>query len=107
MKKDIENKNDKGQLHGIQIRYHDTGEIKYKHNYINGHLHGEQVRYYDNGQILYKHNYINGKYHGEQIEYWYNGQIDYKNNYINGKLVSPEEYLAYERKLKMDMISNL
>jgi antitoxin component YwqK of YwqJK toxin-antitoxin module len=83
MNKKIVNKNDKGQLHGIQIGYHYTAKIWYKENYINGQLHGIQIAYYSNGQINYK-------------EY-----------YIYDKLVSKEEWIAYERKLKMVIISNL
>jgi antitoxin component YwqK of YwqJK toxin-antitoxin module len=134
MKKDIINRNDNGQLHGIQIAYFSNdGHIRYKWNYINGHKHGIQISYYSNGQIGSKQNYINGHKHGEQIGYYPNGQLSYKDNYINGeyhgeqigyydnnpgqkiynnyfingKNVSPEEYLAYERKLKIRMISNL
>jgi antitoxin component YwqK of YwqJK toxin-antitoxin module len=83
MKKDIVNENDKGQLHG------------------------EQIGYYDNGHIMYKHNYNNGNKHGELIGYWGNGKIFYKEYYIKGKLVSTEEWIAYNRKLKMKMITNL
>jgi antitoxin component YwqK of YwqJK toxin-antitoxin module len=83
MKKNIVNKNNKGQLHGIQIGYYDTGKIGYKDNYINGKKHGEQVCYHDNGQVMCKE------------------------NYINGEKVSKEEWIAYERKLKMKKISNL
>jgi antitoxin component YwqK of YwqJK toxin-antitoxin module len=68
----------------------------------NGKLHGEQIGYYHNGQIAYKQNYINGQLHGEQL--W---QINYKDYYINDKLVSKEEWIAYERNLKMVIISNL
>jgi antitoxin component YwqK of YwqJK toxin-antitoxin module len=81
--KDIVNKNDKGQLHGIQIGYWSNGQIWYKTNYINGNKHGERIGYYNDGKIMYKH------------------------NYINGREVSQEEWIAYERKLKMKMISNL
>jgi antitoxin component YwqK of YwqJK toxin-antitoxin module len=101
MKKDIVNKNDKNQLHGIQIGYWSNGQIRHKYNYINGKLHGELIGYYKNGQIRYKENCINGEYHGEKIGYYENGQIWHKQNYINGKMVSPEEWIAYNRKLKM------
>jgi antitoxin component YwqK of YwqJK toxin-antitoxin module len=108
MKKDnIVNKNDKGQLHGIQIAYFSNGHIRYKKNYINGLQHGIQISYYSNGQIGSKQNYINGEYHGEQIGYYDNGQICYNDYFINDKNVSLEEYLAYERKLKIRIISNL
>jgi antitoxin component YwqK of YwqJK toxin-antitoxin module len=107
MKKNIVNKNENYQLHGIQIGYHDNDQIEYKDNYINGHLHGEQIGYYDTGQIRYKENYINGHHHGDQISYYINGEIKYKWYYINGEYVSQEEWIAYERKLKLDMMSNL
>jgi antitoxin component YwqK of YwqJK toxin-antitoxin module len=133
MMKDIVNRNDKGQLHGIQIGYYydNPGQIMYKHNYINGHKHGEQLRYYETGQIMYKYNYINGyqhgekigyysngeimykqnyindQYHGEQIGYYKNGQIDYIDYCINGDQVSKEEYLAYERRSKLTIIKDL
>jgi antitoxin component YwqK of YwqJK toxin-antitoxin module len=79
----IINKNDNGQLHGIQIGYH------------------------DNGKIWYKENYINGNQHGEQIVNYPNGQISIKCHYINGNEVSHSEWIIYNRKLKMKMISNL
>jgi antitoxin component YwqK of YwqJK toxin-antitoxin module len=107
MKKDIVNRNDKNQLHGIQIGYYDNGQIRCKSNYINGEYHGELIVYYSNGQVLGKENYINGKPHGEHIEYYSNGQFMRKWNYINGREVSQEEWIAYERKLKLDMMSNL
>jgi antitoxin component YwqK of YwqJK toxin-antitoxin module len=108
MKKDIINKNEQGQLHGIQIGYHPNGQIWFKENYINGNKHGEHIGYYNDGQISYKENYnINGNYHGEQIGYRDDGEIWYKHNYINGNMVSKEEWILYNRKLKMDMISNL
>jgi antitoxin component YwqK of YwqJK toxin-antitoxin module len=81
----IVNKNDKNQLHGIQIGYYNNNP----------------------GQIAYKKNYINGEYHGEQLWYYSNGKIMYKYYYINGDLVSNEEWIAYDRKIKMNMISNL
>jgi antitoxin component YwqK of YwqJK toxin-antitoxin module len=81
--KNIVNRNDKGQLHGIQIIYH------------------------NNGQIRHRWNYHNGKEHGEHIGYYETGQICYKENYVNGKIVSKGEWIAYNRKLKMKMISNL
>jgi antitoxin component YwqK of YwqJK toxin-antitoxin module len=105
--KDIINRNDKGQLHGIRIEYHDTGEIWYKKNYINGNQHGEQIGYWSNGQIRYKNNYINGKYHGEHIGYHGTGKIWYKDYYINDKLVSQEEWIAYERMSKLTIIKDL
>jgi antitoxin component YwqK of YwqJK toxin-antitoxin module len=83
MKKDIINRNDKGQLHSIQIGY------------------------YPNGQLYYKHNYINGYRHGIQIGYWDNGQLWYKVYYINGDEVSHSEWIDYNRKLKIKMISDL
>jgi antitoxin component YwqK of YwqJK toxin-antitoxin module len=109
VKKDIINKNDKGQLHGVQIRYYNDnpGQISYKDNYINGEYHGEQIGYHSNGKIAYKDNYINGKQHGIQVGYYSNGQISYKKNYINGKRVSNEEWIAYDRNNKMKMMSNL
>jgi hypothetical protein len=75
MDKDIINKNDKNQLHGIQIGYYDDnpdnpdnpGQIMYEDNYINGYRHGIQIGYHVNGQISYKEYYINGQYHGERI----------------------------------------
>jgi antitoxin component YwqK of YwqJK toxin-antitoxin module len=79
----------------------------YKHNYNNGNQHGEQIGYQVNGQTMYKWNYINDLQHGIQIGYHGNGQIRYKDNYINGDLVSPEEYLAYERISKLDIIKDL
>jgi antitoxin component YwqK of YwqJK toxin-antitoxin module len=107
MKKDIINKNEQGQLHGEQIGYYDTGQIMYKHNYNNGNKHGEHIGYHSNGKINYKEYYINGKLHGEDIGYYSNGQISYKEIYINGEKVSKEEFIAYDRKLKMRMMSNL
>jgi antitoxin component YwqK of YwqJK toxin-antitoxin module len=109
MKRDIVNRNDKGQLHGEQIVYHDNYpcQIWYKQNYINGNKHGEQIGYYNDGQIMYTNNYINGNKYGEHIGYDDNGEIMYKLNYINGVYVSQEEWIAYDRKLKMKMISNL
>jgi antitoxin component YwqK of YwqJK toxin-antitoxin module len=86
MKKDIINKNEKNQLHGIQIGYYND-QIHYKHNYINGKQHGEQILYYENDQIRYKHYY--------------------KKYYINGSEVSQEEYLAYDRRSKLDIIKDL
>jgi antitoxin component YwqK of YwqJK toxin-antitoxin module len=85
MEKDIVNRNGKGEYHGVQIRYYDDnpGQIGYKHNYINGHQHGEQIGYYSNGQL------------------WY------KVYYINGDEVSHSEWIDYNRKLKIKMISNL
>jgi antitoxin component YwqK of YwqJK toxin-antitoxin module len=68
---------------------------------------GEETGYWSNGQIMFKYNYRNGEYHGEQIVYDLNGQIDYKKYYINDKLVSQEEWIAYDRKLKIEMMSNL
>jgi antitoxin component YwqK of YwqJK toxin-antitoxin module len=108
MKKDIINKNDNGEYHGIQIGYYPNGQIYHKHNYINGKKHGIQIGYYTNGQISCKHNYINGQLHGEVIGCYDNGkEIMYKYYYINGHQVSKEEWIAYNRKLKMDMMSNL
>jgi antitoxin component YwqK of YwqJK toxin-antitoxin module len=83
MKKDIVNKNENNQLHGIQIEYYYNGKIMRKWNYINGNPHGEHIVYYRNGQIMYKH------------------------NYINGEKVSKGEWIDYNRKLKMKMMSNL
>jgi antitoxin component YwqK of YwqJK toxin-antitoxin module len=105
-KDEVVNKNDKGQLHGIQIGYYESGKIGYKHNYINGHKHGEQLWYYETGQIMYKHNYINGIKHGEQIGYYSNGRISYE-HYINGEYVSQEEWIAYERMSKLTIIKDL
>jgi antitoxin component YwqK of YwqJK toxin-antitoxin module len=107
MKKNVVNKNEKNQLHGIQIGYDYTGKIWFKENYINGKKHGIQIGYYMDGQIEYKHNYINGKEHGEQIVYHDNGDIMYKYNYINGRGVSKEEYLNYERRSKLTIIKDL
>jgi antitoxin component YwqK of YwqJK toxin-antitoxin module len=130
MKKDIVNKNENKQLHGIQIGYYTNDQIEYKLNYINGDQHGIQIGYYDNGKIMYKKNYNNGNRHGEQIGYHYTGKIWYKHNYINGnqhgeqigynqghinykdyyindELVSKEEYLAYERRSKLTIIKDL
>jgi antitoxin component YwqK of YwqJK toxin-antitoxin module len=78
MKKDIVNTNDKGQLHGIQIGYHSNGKIAYKENYINGNKHGDHIGYYSNGKIIHK------------------------KIYINGEQVSQEEWLAYERRSKLE-----
>jgi antitoxin component YwqK of YwqJK toxin-antitoxin module len=83
MKKDIINKNDNGHKHGIQIGYH------------------------YNGNIWYKDNYINGKEHGEHIRYYNDGQIHYKENYINGDQVDQEEWIAYDRRSKLDIIKDL
>jgi antitoxin component YwqK of YwqJK toxin-antitoxin module len=83
MKKDIINKNELWQLHG------------------------EQIGYYSNGKISSKKNYINGEYHGEQIGYHSNGQIFYKYYYINGKFVSQEEWISYDRKIKMKIIDDM
>jgi antitoxin component YwqK of YwqJK toxin-antitoxin module len=105
--KDIINRNDKGQLHGILIEYWENGQIRYKHNYNNGKYHGIQIKYYSNGQIRYKKNYINGKYHGEQIGNHGTGKIWYKDYYINDKLVSQEEWIAYERMSKLTIIKDL
>jgi antitoxin component YwqK of YwqJK toxin-antitoxin module len=107
MKKDIVNRNDNWELHGIQIGYYDNGNIKSKKNFVNGLQHGEQLMYYSNGDISFKYKYINGKKHGIQIGYHGNGQIRYKDNYINGNAASPEEFLAYERKVKLTIIKDL
>jgi antitoxin component YwqK of YwqJK toxin-antitoxin module len=85
MTKDIINKNDNGNKHGIQIGYHSNGEPDYKRYYINGKKHGEQIEYHSNG----------------------NGHIEFKYYCINGKYVSREEYLAYMRRSKLTIIKDL
>jgi antitoxin component YwqK of YwqJK toxin-antitoxin module len=85
MTKDIVNENERGEYHGIQIGYHGNGQIAYKDYYINGNRHGIQIGYYADNP----------------------GQLWYKIYYINGVLVSPEEYLAYERRSKLDIIKDL
>jgi antitoxin component YwqK of YwqJK toxin-antitoxin module len=82
MMEDIVNRNDKGQLHGIQIGYYENSQISCEKNYINGNRYGEQIGYYENGQKIYN------------------------NYFINGESVSQEEWVLYERRSKLTIIND-
>ena len=86
--------------------YHENGKLWYKHQYLNGEYHGEQLYYWENGQLKYKWQCLNGDKHGEQIGYFDYGELWYKNYYINGEGVSQEEWIKYNRNLKLNTIWN-
>ena len=88
----------------VKEAYYEGGQLMHKEQYLNGDKHGEQLSYYSNGQLRHKCQYLNGKRHGEQLNYWDNGELSYKVYYINGKLVSYEEWVKYNRNLKLNSI---
>ena len=61
--------------HGMDIRYHENGQIYQIRNYRNNSLHGMDIRYHENGQIEQIENYRNDRLHGIEIQYRKTGQI--------------------------------
>ena len=43
-------KNDRGELHGLSIDYHNNGDIWYKQNWFNGEKYGIETWYYQNSK---------------------------------------------------------
>ena len=89
---------------GEHIGYFNSGEIKYKCNYLGGELHGEYICYYISGEISYKINFIDGKRHGEFTAYYESGEVDFKSYDINGEGVTELEWLSYNRNIKFELL---
>ena len=90
----------------FEEEYYDNGKLSYELQYLNGLKHGEQLSYHTNGELQYKWQYLNDLKHGEQLSYHFDGELSYKLYYINGDEVSYEEWVKYNRNLKLNSIWN-
>ena len=60
---------------GLVTEYYESGEVKYKVNYVDGKPQGEAIGYYKSGEVKHKVNYVDGKPQGEPKLYTKNGEI--------------------------------
>jgi len=95
-------------IDGEYIEYYESGEIRYKYNYLNGGLNGglngESIYYYTSGDISSKSYYKDGELHGESFFYNQSGDISHKYYYINDKFVTELEWISYNRSIKLELL---
>ena len=76
--------NDKGDLHGTETFYYQSGQIEETDAYENGIQQGPSISYYPNGNKKTKNSYANGKLDGYHQSWYSHGQIQeegwYKEN---------------------------
>jgi len=76
-------RNTKGQRHGLWECYWSNGKLMYKGSYINDERHGLWEEYYhENGKLWDKGSYLNGKRHGLWEYYHENGQLEKREFYL-------------------------
>ena len=62
-------KNDRGELYGLCVNYHDNGSIMASTNYANDIKNGLSEEFWENGNIKYRCNYVNGMIYGLEEKY--------------------------------------
>ena len=87
----------------VKEGYYSDGQLNYRFQFLNGDKHGEQLIYFRNGKLSDKEQFVNGKRHGEQLSYWSHIEL-YKSYYINDYQVPYEEWIKYNRNIKLQSI---
>jgi antitoxin component YwqK of YwqJK toxin-antitoxin module len=79
-----------GKRHGLTQYWSSgrDGHLMYEENYLYGKMHGKQVDYYWSGQIKRIAHWNNGKLHGGSITYDVNNEITSNIIYDNNKIIS-------------------
>jgi len=72
---------------GINVFYHDNGQLDYKSNWKDGKIDGLEEGYFEDGQLEYKGNYKDGERDGLHERYDENGQLIFKTNWSDGKKI--------------------
>lgn len=73
--KNITNYDEKGNIYGFSINYHENGKIESKERYIKNSIDGIYIRYDENGNIIEKGNYDNGLKVGEWLNFDKSGKL--------------------------------
>jgi len=89
---------------GEHIEYYESGEIRYKYNYLGGKLNGENIYYYESGKIYSKCFYIDGDLNCEYISYFKDGELWSKRYFINNIHVTKLEWISYNRNIKLELL---
>lgn len=74
-----------GVPHGVNVRYHENGQMQYQESYNQGRLHGEYISYHKNGKPKTICVYDTGKINGVEITYDKEGTMTFEIPYINGQ----------------------
>ena len=79
--------NERVPLTGVEERFYENGQLRYKANLKDGKPEGLWEYYFDTGQLETKRNFKNGKIDGLHEEYYENGQLRCKENYKDGQII--------------------
>lgn len=82
-----------GNLHGIQKKFYQSGQLKEVVLYNNGEKSGRRIMYYKCGSKKWSASYFNGHLDGIVEEWAQSGFLTARKTYYLGKLISGKNFL--------------